>query len=432
MVQILLRFANVKSVGRAADSCHPLIEQFTAGRGDRDPKQKNLGLYTQGHVGKNRCPNGSFAIIKSQCDVGVKRMTVVKDSIFYTFCPVVCSSHIALEKGFITGEFTRTGMNISHISELSPEHWQSHFTHRHPALFRDGGNIPPIWARSEGANTKVIGMVWTEPGGSLLVKENSPIGSVGDLKGKRIGLLRKLPTLIDFGRATEKKGIVSILEAHGLQKDDIRFVDIPVDIPEIGIELRSHMTGWWKISPKKGWKAADSPLVKALKNGEVDAIFATYGIDKALEELGIARVVYTLEGQEDWRRLVNIGFPYIITVSKQLASDHPDIVAMWMRATINAGNWASQNKDEMFAIFSKVTRLPEQALRKHYPSDLHKRLIPQITEIGIQALEIEKDFLKEHGFINNDFNVRAWVDDTFLRTALNMPLKHRVSAMPQQ
>jgi ABC-type nitrate/sulfonate/bicarbonate transport system substrate-binding protein len=44
--------------------------------------------------------------------------------------------------------------------------------------------------------------------------------------------------------------------------------------------------------------------------------------------------------------------------------------------------------------------------------------VPEVTDRGIEALEIEKNFLREHGFINNDFDVRTWVDDRFLSAAM--------------
>ena len=345
-------------------------------------------------------------------------MEIADVSIFYTFCPVVCTSHIALEKGFIEAEFAKEGIQTSHISKLPPTDWQSHFTHKYPYLFRDGGNIPPIWARSEGADTKVIGMVWTEPGGSLLVKKDSSIKLVSELKGKRVGLLRKLPTLIDFGRATEKKGIIAILQVHGLTQDDIQFVDIAIDIPEIGTERRPNKNDWWAISPRKGWKAPDSPLVKALYSGAVDAIFATYGIEVGLEELGLTRVLFNLQEHDNWRYLVNIGFPYICTVSRHLADERPDLVSKWMKAMVSAGLWARDNEDEVYTLFGNATRIPENSLRKHYRPDLAQQLVPEVTERGIEALENEKNFLRGHGFINNDFNVRTWVDDSFLSAAI--------------
>jgi len=338
--------------------------------------------------------------------------------IWYTFCPVVCVSHIAQEMGWLEAEFAKDGIKLSHISTLPAKDGQSHFTHKHDRLIRDGGNIPPIWTRSEGVNTIVVGMVCADHGRAILVRKDSQITSIKELKGKRIALLRRLPDLIDFYRATAKRNIILSLKAHGLTEDDIQFVDIPIGTGSLATEKTPPQGDGWAIFSRTGWKLPQQPEMDALQSGEVDAMTADGSREVILEQTGVARSIYNLRNHPDWEYHVNINYPWVCTVSDDLAKNHPDLVTRWMKVLVKAGMWAKDNYAEVLKIFAKVTGRPEETLQKSYPLDFHKHLVPEVSERGIQALEVEKSFLKEHGFINNDFDVRSWVDGSFLEAAV--------------
>jgi len=348
---------------------------------------------------------------------------------WYTFCPVICASHIALEKHWFQDEFEKDGINISHISTLPTEEWQSHFTHKHKLLFRDGGNIPPIWAKSEGADTKVIGMIWADRGQSIMVPKESPIKSVAELKGKKVALPRRTGNLIDFRRAMAQRGIIMALKAYGLTEDAVQWVDIPVDVPDIAAEEdTAPKKDGWVIAPKTDWKTPQEPEVEALRQGAVDAIYSSNGIELVLEREESARVLYTISDYPDWKYSVNINFPIICTVSTDFAVKHPDLVTRWMKVMLRAGIWAREHPDEVMAIMSGAaeTELSAADLRRYYRDDFFMHLVPDLTDMGIEALEIEKNFLKEHGFINNDFDVKSWVDPSFLSDAVRESAINRI------
>ena len=345
-------------------------------------------------------------------------MTTTKISeIWYTFCPVAVVSHIAQDRGWLTEEFTKDNIKISHISCLSVENWQSHFSHQHPLLFRDGGNIPPIWAKAEGFASKVIGMTWSEDRQVIMVSKDSPIQSVNELKGKKVALPRRLPNLIDWRRTLIKRGIVMSLLAHKLSEDDIQFVDQPIDIPDIAKEKTPGKTGPVSMRPKI-WQGEPTPEVDALKKGEVDAIYTFNGRDLALEKEGIARAIYNLHEHPDWQSRISQGYPYICTVSADFANEHPDLIIKWMKVLIKAGVWAKSNRTDVVQVMARAMKLSEDTFQKAFPADFHQHLVPEISHKGIDALEIQKKFLKEHGFINNEFDVRNWVDGSYLEAAM--------------
>lgn len=340
--------------------------------------------------------------------------------IWYTFCPVCCVSNIAHEKELLKDEFVKDGIELSHINDLPIEEWQVHFTHNRPDLFRDGGNIPPLWTMSEGADVKVIGMTWSHghQDSAILVADDSSIKSVAELKGKRIGLVRRLPNLIDFRRATEKRVITMSLKAHGLLEEDITFVDLPVDIPDIATKKEVKTSGGWSIAAKTNWAIPQQPEIEALQRGKVDAIITFNKNEAVLVQKGLARVIYNLDDHPDWKYSVNGDFPCVITVSGNLVREHPNLVNRWMKILVQAGTWAKDNYHEVVKIMSKATNLSEEIIEEDWPSDFHKNMVPEISDRAIEALEIEKNFLKEHGFINNDFDVRNCVDSRFVDEAL--------------
>ena len=67
---------------------------------------------------------------------------------------------------------------------------------------------------------------------------------------------------------------------------------------------------------------------------------------------------------------------------------------------------------------SEATGVPEKALDATCEPGFHQHLVPEITDEGIEGLALEKQFLLEHGFIENDFDVERWVDRSFLDAAM--------------
>jgi ABC-type nitrate/sulfonate/bicarbonate transport system substrate-binding protein len=341
-------------------------------------------------------------------------------TIWYTVCPVPSASHIAVEYGWLEREFEKTGIAISHISNLPKEESMAHFTHDHPRLFRDGGCIPPIWARSRGAMNKVIGMVWPNVGQAILVRRESSIKTVKDLKGKRLSLPDRSYGLIDFRRASIERGFIMALKAHGLEDDDVQFVDLPLTNADMVIPERAQLTKnpGPEARPAKKGQLPQQSEVDALQQGDVDAILSSLGRAHVLEQAGAAKAIYDLRDHPDWRFRIHNVYPVTITVSTAFAEAHPDLVVRWMKVLVRAGNWAKDNAAEILRVVSGATGVPEKALEATSEAGFHQHLVPEITDVGLEGLALEKQFLLEHGFIENDFDVERWVDRSFLDAAM--------------
>ena len=219
--------------------------------------------------------------------------------VWHTECPVPSATNIAVDQGWLQSEFEIEGIKVSHISYLPFEDRLCHFSHRQTRLFRDGGCIPAIWAKSDGVETKVIGMVFSEARQAILVRKDSTIESVEELKGKRVALPRDVCSLIDFRRATTKRGIIMALKAHGLNQDDVQFVDLPLNLANVNRPGGVNFTKTTEPEspPAAGKKPAQQVELEALQCGKVDAIFSYLGREFILEQTGVARVIYNLNKQ---------------------------------------------------------------------------------------------------------------------------------------
>jgi len=148
--------------------------------------------------------------------------------IVYTICPVLVASNIALELGFISEELSRVGARATYLRSLTEAGiWRAHYDHNHPALIRDGGNSPAIHANAAVRPTVLLGLTQAQPAGKVVVRADSGIYRVGDLKGRRFGIYRSTnDEKIDHRRATSHRGILVTLAVHGLQPADVEWTDV--------------------------------------------------------------------------------------------------------------------------------------------------------------------------------------------------------------
>lgn len=329
--------------------------------------------------------------------------------IWFTRCPVANASEIAISNGSLRKEFEKDGIDVNSVEKL--DDWDIHFTHDHPQFFREGGNIPPIWTKSNGIDVKLIGLSFLEQKQSILVGKYSPIKSIEDLKGKKLALPKRINDKIDFWRATVKHGFITALEANGIDRQDVEFVDIPIETRYIGSS--SHNESVFTPESNKIFQKAETD---ALYSGNVDAIFSSGGRVIELELNGLKEIFDISSLDPEYR--VNIGYPNILTVSGQLAREHPDIVTKYIKILIDAGNWAKNNKKDATKIFANGTYVSEDAFTKSHPDNYNEIINPVISDEGLDALNTEKNFLLKEGFIKSNFSVYRWADSTFIDEAL--------------
>lgn len=344
------------------------------------------------------------------------------DTLWYTRCPVPTPLGIAAQLGWIEQELKLDGVQVRTLQdETDPKLLESHFDHNLDNSIRQGGNIPAIWARAKGRETRVVGLTWTDEAQVILVPGDSKFNSVADLKGKKLGVATRPNDSIDFWKATTIRAYVASLNVHGLHEREVTFVELP----------REERSGVGPIPRQPrgsiGQDTTESVEAKALLRGDVDAIFhkGSRGLELA-DALG-ARVLYDVGHHPDPRVRINNGSPRTFTVDAGLIERDLPLVARLVKRVILAGRWAEQHRDDAIAYVAKETRSSEQAVRRAYGNDVNTHLKTDLDESSIAALGDFTSFLHQWNFIPNNFDVRQWIDPRPLRLALEQLAREDVA-----
>ena len=88
-----------------------------------------------------------------------------------------------------------------------------------------------------------------------------------------------------------------------------------------------------------------------------------------------------------------------------LAREHHQVVLCYIETVQKASLWAREHKEETIKIFSKELFGNRESTEASFPSDLHTALEPEISEEGMLSLNIQKQFLLEHGYREKNFSI---------------------------
>jgi ABC-type nitrate/sulfonate/bicarbonate transport system substrate-binding protein len=329
----------------------------------------------------------------------------VLDTLWYTRCPVPTALGIAVHRGWFDDEFGHDGIALQSLQETTePTKRESHFDHSLPYSFRQGGNIPALWARSRGAATRVIGLSWTNEFQAIVTLPGRGIAHPRDLRGRRLGL-PKHAISIDFWRAAALKGFLSALELEGLGHGDAEWVDLP-ESPEVARVRRASPAG--AFNPRSPHEY--SLEVAALLRGDVDAVFVKGVAGLATVHLIAAQVVIDLGSHPDPLVRIGNGTPRTLTVDQALIDARPDVVSRFLSVVVGAGDWATRHSAQTVAYIGRETRASEEWVRYAYGDEVNRHLETGLPQTSIDGLVAFKDFLFEWGFLEQDFDARAWID----------------------
>jgi ABC-type nitrate/sulfonate/bicarbonate transport system substrate-binding protein len=148
------------------------------------------------------------------------------------------------------------------------------------------------------------------------------------------------------------------------------------------------------------------PLETALANGTVDAIYTQSKVFQHLQEAtGRFKAIEDLSRYPDWT-LKMANCPAVITCSDVMADEHPEPVVAYMKAMIEVGRWANEHEHAAAVILNRQTfyRDVEDTYRGIEDVDM----VPDLSPQNLVSIEIAKDFMLSHGYINNDFDVHEW------------------------
>jgi sulfonate transport system substrate-binding protein len=319
------------------------------------------------------------------------------DELWYARCPVPTASGIALDLGWLNAEFARDGIRLSSVRDADLHSIrQAHFHHRLPGLFREGGNIPAIWAKSTGVHTSVVALTWVDEFQAILTRADDGIRSIGDLRGRRIAVPRQDGERVDFARAMALHGIVSALGLAGLGVPDVELIDVA-----------SEQTDLRNAVANRRFHAAE---VEAVLDGRADAVYVKGAVGVGVVRERGLHVLVDVGAHPDPLVRVNNGNPRPVTVDRETAEQRPDLVARYLVNLIRAADWARDHADQVTAIVAKEVGRPEEDVRAGYGRGLPRSFALDLSPERQAALAAQAAFLRQWGFLAADVDVPGWID----------------------
>lgn len=327
------------------------------------------------------------------------------NEIHYTICPVGNASYIAANKGWLKNGLNEIGVEPILLQSLPKEYWSAHFNYQDNLLFREGGNIPPIWAKSNGAEVVLIGLTLLQQKQYIFVKADSEVDTIEQLRGRRIGIPAHPKSIIDFHKASAEHGFKIALASKGVSENSVEFIEL--------LENDDFVANFNDKKSRFGQLEVD-----ALESGEVDAIYIKSTQVQKLLDTGRFKVIFEINAKPTVLSPINNEYPNALTVSRELAEERPEIVIKYLKQLLLAADWAKDNRSEVLELFAAQTRGTSGQVACSHSFDFNRHLTPELSEETLGILDNQKRFLYDRGYLKNDFDILKWADDRYLKIAI--------------
>jgi sulfonate transport system substrate-binding protein len=321
--------------------------------------------------------------------------------LWYTRCGAATASALAIRKGWLQQEFDQPGTLLHALRDsTSLATRNSHYNHSQSGMFREGGNIPPIWTKGSGKDTVVVGITWLDEYQGILTLADSGIRTVADLKGKRLGVPLHPNAVIDFQRGAAQHGYETALRLADLTVNDVTLVDL---------EAPTYDT---EDGPRKAPREAGRSVeVEALEAGKVDAIFLRFARGYRLSQDPHFHQVININDLPDHLQRVNNGTPRPVTVDREFLDKNPDVVVRYLAVLLETAEWAKEHQEEVIDLLredgSDITS--EEIIGSH-GNELHLHFEPKLIPEYILGLQTQIDFLHRWKYFDNHFSARNWIE----------------------
>ena len=332
-------------------------------------------------------------------------------TVYYTRCPIPTGLGIGVHLGLFQEEF-KAGAGVDfRLLQASQDKalLKTHFSHRLNNLIRHGGNIPALWTRARGADTRVIGLSFVRGPQAVLSLPESGITRPEHLRGKRLLLQRNHSAEIDFQYATSRRTYEAALRSAGLTLDDVTLVE-----PDLTPATASNRSSIGRI--QRAWYTDGLiPLIR----GEVDVITSrTIGSPAPqLEFLFGLNRVFDLADLPDEVQRANNSTPLTLTVDAGFIDQHRDILVRILRRILQAERWARDHHQDAVRFIAREQAVSEQIVEAAFGERLYDSIALDFNATSIAALRDQKDYLLNLGLIGHDVDIDGWIDTSLLEEA---------------
>lgn len=268
--------------------------------------------------------------------------------------------HILKESGYLDKAAEELGYSVrwemfTHGNTLMEGIYADAIDYGHaadgPGIFAQATNKPFVYVGADAPNPDGVG---------VMVRKDSGITSLEQLKGKKIGTLE--------GGNHHYLAILA-LESAGLTVEDVEWV-----YPEDAAQGRS-----------------------LFETGAVDAL-ASY--DPFFASAEVEMDVLTLTEDQVYDGYPNRTFYF---ASENFAKNHPELIELILEATDRADQWANENKDEVIKTMAKALDINENVIERQ----IYRRTFgaTKITNEIIEAQQKQADKYHEIGLIPEAIDV---------------------------
>lgn len=330
-------------------------------------------------------------------------------------CPVATATELSMKKGWLQEALKEQGEEFCLLQSMDKQYHRSHYTQQAPLHFREGGNIPPLWARSQGERCVLLGVSFQRERRGIYVRPDADIHTVADLRGKRLAIPIREEAVVDFRKMTMLHGFRDVLRHYGLSLEDVELVPVSA----------RNIISAAAVGKKMDVLRKDDDFLtedfQAVLDGRADAAFANSIKAVRHDRAGILREIMT---EEDQKAIPNVNNNAVLplTCTRPFADEHPEIVVTYLKEVIRAARWAAAHQDEFVELVcgGVYDSTPEEMRRAFDLPYLFAHREPVLDETAFAMLEEEKAFLIENGVIRleDDYDLKDWAAPQFLVRAL--------------
>lgn len=301
---------------------------------------------------------------KSQENTAAPGQIVVK----YGYQPGHAQTIIANEKGFYTKELGDK-IDIQLVKFQSGPSLITALT-AGKLDFGQVGDQPAIQAKANNVDLKIIGkFLFSDKVNGLIVRKDSDITSIADLKGKKVG--------VTVG-STGQQLLYIYLESAGLKPSDIKQIN--------------------------------------LQPGDIVSSITFRNIDAAVTW----EPYITLTSSQGTTTQIADGTNYkteidVIIGRNEYLQKHPDIAQGILKAQDEAGKWITENPDEALALVAKDAGLDKSVLEPIF-SKVNVDNV-DLTEEDIKSIGESIDFSVKYKLISKAFKPEDFIDTQYLKLA---------------
>jgi sulfonate transport system substrate-binding protein len=238
------------------------------------------------------------------------------------------------------------------------------------AIYAD---FPGILSKSKGVETSLIGIADNYITSAIIAKSDSPISSVKDLKGKKIG----------FAKGTYmQKYLYQILEVNGIAQSDVELINT-------------------------------TDFDSALQGGSIDALVVT-DTQEAIQVLS-KRIAKTIDTSKDHP---DITAQSVIVGNSKFLSENKDAAVALFKALKEAKTLMKESTNEAYEILTK-SGLDKESTKTLYGKDNGKfdYVSFKVDDEAKNKINESKKFMLDNKLISKDFDTDKWVDNSFYEEA---------------